>query len=165
MKGVSWRLPLKLGLSLVLLLYLFSKTDLEPLWGSLRQAHWPCLLLGLGLVLSGQVMSAFKWKLLLKALGIERPFGLLGFVVPRFYYFIFVPLSALLSSLPISFSGLGVREGSYVYFLKMVQVPHPQALSFGLLWLSILLASGLIGGMIYLGGTRISAALAARKTD
>lgn len=78
----------------------------------------------------------------------------IGLEIPTPYYFVFVPVSTALGAIPISLNGLGIREGSYFYFLGLLQVPAGQALGFSLLWFSILLCSGLIGGVIYLSGER-----------
>ncbi len=77
-----------------------------------------------------------------------------GLEIPTAYYFVFVPVSTALGALPISLNGLGIREGSYFYFLGLLQVPGGQALGFSLLWFLILVCSGLIGGVLYLLGER-----------
>lgn len=79
--------------------------------------------------------------LLTSALGIELPVS---------YFFIFSPLVNLLSSLPVSWNGLGVREGGYVFFLSHVGVTRESAVAFGLLWFSTVLVGGLAGGVVYL---------------
>jgi hypothetical protein len=52
--------------------------------------------------------------------------------------------------LPISVSGLGVREGIYVLLFAQVGVGQEQALAFSFAYYSIDLFAGLLGGLIYL---------------
>ncbi|RLG43556.1 MAG: hypothetical protein DRN92_09285, partial [Thermoproteota archaeon] len=57
-----------------------------------------------------------------------------------------------ISILPISINGMGVREGSYVYFLHLMGVETSRGLAFGLLGLLVVVASSLLGGMVYVLG-------------
>jgi uncharacterized membrane protein YbhN (UPF0104 family) len=70
--------------------------------------------------------------------------------VPFVFYFILIPLIAVATMIPVSLNGLGVREGAFVFFLAQVGVPEAQALSLALLWLGVLIASSLIGGLVWL---------------
>ncbi|RLB06701.1 MAG: hypothetical protein DRG50_04945 [Deltaproteobacteria bacterium] len=72
--------------------------------------------------------------------------------VPLGYYFVIVPIVDLISILPISINGMGVREGSYVYFLHLMGVETSRGLAFGLLGLLVVVASSLLGGMVYVLG-------------
>ena len=66
------------------------------------------------------------------------------------YYFVFHPLVTVLSALPVSVAGLGIREVGYVWFLRRQDVPVDTAIAFGILWFAVLLASSLVGGLVYL---------------
>ena len=44
------------------------------------------------------------------------------------FYFLAVPLAAIIASLPISLNGFGLREGAFVYILSFVHVPSVTAL-------------------------------------
>jgi uncharacterized membrane protein YbhN (UPF0104 family) len=70
--------------------------------------------------------------------------------VPFVFYFILIPLIAVATMIPVSLNGLGVREGAFVFFLAQVGVPEAQALSLALLWLGVLIASSLIGGLVWM---------------
>lgn len=72
--------------------------------------------------------------------------------VPVAYYFVIVPLVDLVSILPISISGIGVREGSYVYLLYLAGVETSKGLAFGLLGFFVVVAASLFGGIIYVFG-------------
>ena len=64
--------------------------------------------------------------------------------VPLAALFAYVPAVAMLQVLPLSFNGLGVREGALVLFLQPWGVSNGQAIAVGLLWfLLTLIVSGL----------------------
>jgi uncharacterized membrane protein YbhN (UPF0104 family) len=70
---------------------------------------------------------------------------------PWQYCFVFHPLVAIVSALPISFAGLGVRESGYVYFLSFLKGASPsEAGAFAAAWLAIVTASSAIGGLVFL---------------
>jgi uncharacterized membrane protein YbhN (UPF0104 family) len=70
---------------------------------------------------------------------------------PWRYCFVFHPLVAIVSALPISIAGLGVRESGYVYFLSTVQgAPEGHAGAFAAAWLAVVSASSAIGGIVFL---------------
>ena len=72
----------------------------------------------------------------------------LNLPVPLWYLMLFIPLVHILSALPVSFGGIGVREGGYVAFLGLIGVGKDQALAFGVLWSVLVLAAGAIGGVV-----------------
>lgn len=75
------------------------------------------------------------------------------------YVLAFVPVMVLLSSLPLSVNGLGIREGTLVVFLGQVGIGAPQALAVGVLSLSMLLLVGAVGAVVYLAeGARMRSA-------
>jgi uncharacterized membrane protein YbhN (UPF0104 family) len=71
-------------------------------------------------------------------------------------YAIFVPITSIVLLLPISFAGLGVREGTYQQLFTQVGVSSEIAIAMSLLVYIIgNVCTGLIGGIIYLlRGTR-----------
>jgi hypothetical protein len=76
----------------------------------------------------------------------------LGAEVPLAYYFVFVPMVSLLTLLPVSLNGMGVREGGVVLFLRHYRVDEPTALTLALLWFAVFAVVGLLGGVVYLCG-------------
>ncbi|MBA2285003.1 MAG: flippase-like domain-containing protein [Ktedonobacteraceae bacterium] len=70
--------------------------------------------------------------------------------VPLYFYFVAIPLISLITLLPISINGFGLRETALVYVLATVHVPSTTALLLGLLVDVQALLFGLIGGCIYL---------------
>jgi hypothetical protein len=72
--------------------------------------------------------------------------------VPLVYYWIIVPLVCILTLLPVSVGGMGIREGSMVLLLEPLGVDGDIALCLAMLWFSVLVVLGLCGGVIYLFG-------------
>lgn len=58
-----------------------------------------------------------------------------------------VPFVNILSSLPLSWNGLGVRENAYVFFLAPL-VTYEQAVVFGALWFGAVAATSAVGGIL-----------------
>jgi uncharacterized membrane protein YbhN (UPF0104 family) len=65
------------------------------------------------------------------------------------FYFLAVPLAALIASLPLSLNGFGLREGAFVYILSFVHVPSTTALLLVFVLDLQALFFALIGGCIY----------------
>ena len=74
----------------------------------------------------------------------------LGISVPWAFFFIFVPVVNIAGMLPLSFSGIGIREYGYMYFLAMVGIQRHTAVALGLLSSGIVLVTGLAGGLVFL---------------
>lgn len=74
----------------------------------------------------------------------------LGMNVPIGYYFLFIPLTTAVAMLPISLSGLGLREGAFVFLFTSVGATKEQALTLSLMWFVISALISLIGGVEYL---------------
>ncbi len=84
----------------------------------------------------------------------------IGVTVPLQYYFLFIPLVNTVAMLPISLSGLGLREGAFVFLLTRVGAAQEQALTISLLWFVIGVFVSIIGGVEYvrMGGKKEMAA-------
>jgi glycosyltransferase 2 family protein len=100
---------------------------------------------------------------ILRGLGISLVFNLLligwnvaiaqglGLHLPLTVYLAFVPLTSVALLLP-AFGGLGVREMTYVGLFGSIGVPRAIALALSLGVYCITVATGLIGGILYLAG-------------
>lgn len=73
----------------------------------------------------------------------------------------FVPAVLIAQVLPISISGLGVREGLFVLFLHPLGVPQSQAIALGLLMYLLNLIVSLFGAPAFAVGHRVRPATAA----
>jgi hypothetical protein len=71
----------------------------------------------------------------------------LGVVIPWEYLLVVIPFVNVLSTLPISWNGLGVRENSYAVFLVPAILTNSQAVAFGAMWILAVTVSSAIGGL------------------
>ncbi len=69
--------------------------------------------------------------------------------VPLIYFFVYTPTIALISSLPITINGIGIRENLYVGFFGGL-IGMEVAGSFSIILLLFLWAAGIVGGICYL---------------
>ncbi len=77
--------------------------------------------------------------LLAKGLGMELP--------PR-YYFVFIPVISIISSIPITIAGWGLREQMYVQFFGPVGVDAGIAVSLSIVFALTMLLWSLVGGVL-----------------
>ncbi len=83
---------LKVAISLALIAYLFSRVDLSRVAGAIASANYFYLLLALGLYFLAIAVGCLKWRLLLKAQGIEVPFAsLLSYIFVGIFFGNFLP--------------------------------------------------------------------------
>ncbi|HEV7525458.1 MAG TPA: lysylphosphatidylglycerol synthase transmembrane domain-containing protein, partial [Acidimicrobiia bacterium] len=90
----------------------------------------------LGTALIFQISQIVMFGLIFRALDLSVP---VAAVVA------FAPAVLMLQVLPISFSGLGVREGALVLFLHSFDVSNAQAVAAGLLWWGCMIAVSMLG--------------------
>ncbi len=72
----------------------------------------------------------------------------LGLTVPVTYFFLFVPLLAVIVSLPISLNGIGVREGAGVMLFGLVGVARAPAFSLQITTYLVAVVVSLLGGLV-----------------
>ncbi len=162
-----------LGLCFILALAL-------PLWGNFlpREVYSVVWLWALSVVVGGLALSLWAtWRrekllaplqwpsfpgLFLYGLGVQILYTLQFIVMARGFglglattdFFVIVPVTGFLASLPVSLGGLGVRETSLVYFLGLKGLPQEKGLLLGLLVYSTVLVGALPGAALYLRGVR-----------
>jgi hypothetical protein len=78
----------------------------------------------------------------------------LGVSVPNAAVLAFVPAVASGQVMPISLSGLGIREGLLVLLLHPLGVPTGRAIGIGLLWYGMMLVVSLLGAPAFAVGHR-----------
>jgi uncharacterized protein (TIRG00374 family) len=76
----------------------------------------------------------------------------LGMTVPGSYYLILVPMVTLVTLLPISVNGMGVREAAVIVMLKPLGVDPSTALTLSFLWFAVYAVPSLGGVLFYLLG-------------
>jgi uncharacterized protein (TIRG00374 family) len=84
----------------------------------------------------------------------------LGCAVPVVYFFLFVPIIAIIASLPISVGGIGMREQTGVLLFAMAGMAGSDAFTMEFLAFVVAIISGLPGGILFImrkqnQGTRI----------
>jgi uncharacterized membrane protein YbhN (UPF0104 family) len=107
-----------------------------------RYRHaWSRLALALLLTVVLQALVAVCYALLGQAV---------GSALPPVTFFVVIPILFIIVSLPISVGGLGVREGALVALLGAAGGNASEAAAIGLLYLAVLLALTLPGGLVLL---------------
>lgn len=79
--------------------------------------------------------------------------GSAGYIafIPIRYFYIFLPVISVIMSLPISFAGLGIREGVFIeLFDTLPGISDVDALVISLTFYFVFLSVSLIGGVIYI---------------
>lgn len=71
-----------------------------------------------------------------------------GASIPWPVLLVIIPFVNILSSLPISWNGLGVRENTLVFFLVPAYLTNSQAVAFGAMWLIGVTVTSAIGGIV-----------------
>ncbi len=66
------------------------------------------------------------------------------------YFWVYVPITSIITMIPLSLNGLGLREMGYVALFAQAGVPREVAFSMSLTIYSFTVISGLIGGVIYI---------------
>ncbi len=105
-----------------------------------RSHPWPLvkvILLGLAL----QLLFILHYYLLSIAFSLDLPFS---------FFMVVIPVIFLLSMLPVSINGIGVRENLFVYFFAKVSVSPEKSLAIAWMAFVMILFYALIGGLIYM---------------
>jgi len=92
-----------------------------------------------------QVSVVLTVGFVILTLGVDLPVGAV---------LAFVPVVAMAQVVPISLSGLGVREGMFVLLLHPLGVSNGQAIGIGLLWYLTMLLVSLLGAPAFAVGNR-----------
>ncbi len=71
-----------------------------------------------------------------------------GIQIPWPVLLVTIPVINILSSLPISWNGLGVRENGYLFFLAPLFLSREHAIAFGVMWLLAMAISSVIGALV-----------------
>ena len=154
-------LLMMLGCALVIALFL---------WGGLSR-RWPQARVWLKRLPKGDLLERAleacrhfgrDWCVLGKVLGLSMALNIccvlhimsvaigLRLEIAPMALFVIVPVIVCISALPITPSGLGVRENLYVWMLAAVNTPAASALSLSLLAYAGFLTWSVIGGIVYL---------------
>ena len=73
----------------------------------------------------------------------------LSWEIPFHIFFFAIPIITVATMLPVSFGGVGVRESAFFLVFSQFEVAGSSAVALALLWYSINLISGALGGLCY----------------
>ena len=100
-----------------------------------------------GLVISAIIVSLLlQGTEVISAVFIARS---LNIEISTVYFFIFLPMIWLVTMIPLSLNGLGIREGAFTFFFGQVGVLPAEAVALSLLIYSCRLFVGVLGGIIF----------------
>ena len=109
-----------------------------------------------------KTFRGYDTRSIIKALGVSFIFNItlvlsnyfvglaLGVNISMLYFWVFVPITSVVTMIPISLNGLGVREMGYVALFTQAGVPQEVAFSMSLSFYAFTVISGLIGGVLYI---------------
>lgn len=93
----------------------------------------------------GILFKAFLYSLIIQIFGIISIYILskgISLNISFMSLMIFVPIIILISFIPVSISGIGLREGAFVFFLGTIGVPSHLSMTLSIVWfLSVVVAS------------------------
>lgn len=99
------------------------------------------------------LIKTFFYSIALQMLGIISLYilskGLL-LNVPFLSLLVFVPIIIVFSMIPVSISGIGLREGAFVFLLGAIGVPPEKSFTLSLIWFLSVFTAGLWGLFEYL---------------
>jgi glycosyltransferase 2 family protein len=118
----------------------FSRLS-EPLFAALQAFHGQHRVLAVTIIQSlvFQAMIVVHYLLIARALQIG---------IPAADFFWIIPTSILVMMLPVSINAIGVREHVFVYFFAAYAVSGSEAVAFAWLSYGVVLALGVIGGVL-----------------
>ena len=109
--------------------------------GMLRcRAHLKVLAVAASVSVGVQLMRVGVHYVVGRSLGLELSFG---------YFLVFIPLIAIVASVPVSFGGIGVRENAGVLLFGRLGVEGTVAFSMEFIAYLVGLAASLVGGIVF----------------
>lgn len=99
------------------------------------------------------LLKAFIYSLILQGLNIIVVYFLsqgLSMKISFFHIVVFLPIIILISFIPISISGIGLREGAFVILLGTVGVSPEMSVALSLVWFLSYVTASLVGLFEYL---------------
>ena len=101
------------------------------------------------------LLQCFTLSIICQTLAILAAYSLalaINLKLDLVYFFMVLPMIWIITMVPLSINGLGVREGAFVFFFTTVGVSDSAALLLSFLNFSQMIVLGLMGGIIYLLG-------------
>ena len=69
--------------------------------------------------------------------------------ISLFSFFIIIPVVEIVRMIPITIGGIGLREGTFIYFLGILGIQESSAAIIAFFFYGFLMLNGLIGGILY----------------
>lgn len=119
------------------------ESGIRGLYHSLHKLHEEPRLFVVTLLMSviSQMVNVVAVILISRAVGTQ---------VDPIHYFVFMPIIWIVTTIPISISGLGVREGAFAFFFTQVGMASSAAIAVSFLHYACRIITGLIGGLLFL---------------
>ena len=108
---------------------------------ALYRRRWGVMAVAVVLSFAGQFMMVGIYLLVARGLGLRVEAG---------FMLVAAPVSVLISMVPVTVSGLGVREACWMVLLASRGVGRAEAVALSLLWFAVVTASSLLGGPAFL---------------
>ena len=70
--------------------------------------------------------------------------------LPLLYFLVFVPVITLISMIPVSLNGMGLREYAFLSLFSAIGVPRESCIALGLLSSALIVLSAIPGGVVYI---------------
>lgn len=119
---------------------LLARQGLSDFYALFHLYRGPALVRALAISLAFNVLLIAVNYLIALALGVH---------VSLWYFLLFVPLISFALLVPLSFGGLGLREGAYIVLFGQAGVAAPVALAMSLAFYGLNVVTGLVGGGLY----------------
>ena len=74
--------------------------------------------------------------------------SMMGIKIPLPYFFAALPIANIGGTLPLSWMGLGVREGLYILLFSPTYMTSENAIVFSMLWFVSIMGASVIGGVV-----------------
>ncbi|MGQ9560888.1 MAG: lysylphosphatidylglycerol synthase transmembrane domain-containing protein [Candidatus Oleimicrobiaceae bacterium] len=87
-----------------------------------------------------QTNVVIHFYLIARAVGIQLGLG---------HFFLIVPIATIVTMLPVTINGIGIRENAFVFLLAPFAVPAPTTIAFTWIGFGMMLLYGAIGGVVY----------------
>lgn len=114
---------------------------LQSLGGASRCFGWGCIAACIAISLVSQIMAV---------IAVACAGASVHIAVEPASYLVFVPVVWLATSLPLTVSGLGIREAGFAFLFQMVGVAHAQGLAIGAVSSATTIVAGVLGGVALL---------------
>jgi uncharacterized membrane protein YbhN (UPF0104 family) len=113
--------------------------DAAALWAGLwTRPRTTAAALGVSVLVQGTYVAA--WWQLAEALGLRAPAGA---------FLVFVPLVSIAAMIPLTISGIGLREGAWALLLAPYGVPAANAVAYSLFYFLAFVLVGAAGGVAF----------------